>query len=56
MDRIPDVDPLETREWLDALAGVIEVEGSPRAEFLLAELMDEARRQGAPVHFSATTT
>ena len=30
-----DIDPVETREWLDSLDGVIEVEGQDRAAFLL---------------------
>ena len=35
MDEIRDVDPIETQEWIDAIEGVIEVEGSERAHFLL---------------------
>jgi pyruvate dehydrogenase E1 component len=31
----PDQDPQETREWLDALAAVIEEEGVERAHYLL---------------------
>ena len=29
MDCIPDIDPQETREWLEALDGVLEAEGRP---------------------------
>jgi pyruvate dehydrogenase E1 component len=50
-----DVDPAETREWLDSLDGVIEVEGQDRAAFLLDELLDRARRRGTPVPYSAAT-
>jgi len=50
-----DVDPQETREWLDALAGVLAAEGPDRAHFLIENLIDESRRAGAHVPFSATT-
>ena len=55
MDRVPDNDPVETREWRDALDSVVAFEGADRAHFLLRELMDEARRKGAPVPYSANT-
>ena len=50
-----DGDPLETREWIDALAGVLEHEGPDRAQFLIEQLIGEARREGAYVPFSANT-
>jgi pyruvate dehydrogenase E1 component len=50
-----DLDPVETREWLDSLDGVIEVEGPQRAHYLLEKLIGGARRRGAPVSYSATT-
>ena len=52
---IRDTDPTETREWRDALGSVLAFDGSARAEFLLGELVDEARRKGAPVPYSANT-
>ena len=55
MDRIPDIDPQETREWLEALAGVLEAEGPDRAHFLIEQLIDKARRSGAYLPFSANT-
>ena len=50
-----DLDPAETREWLDSLDAVLEFDGPDRASFLLDELMEEARRNGAPVPYSANT-
>ncbi|HEX4896468.1 MAG TPA: pyruvate dehydrogenase (acetyl-transferring), homodimeric type [Solimonas sp.] len=50
-----DLDPLETREWLDALAAVLEREGPARAHFLLERLTEQARRRGAFIPFSANT-
>src|SRR3989338_4204923 len=41
-----DVDPQETQEWKDALDSVLAFEGAPRAEFLLSQLMDYARKRG----------
>src|SRR6187399_3628880 len=55
MDRIPDIDPQETREWLDALDSVLEAEGPDRAHFLIEQLIDKARRSGAYLPFSANT-
>ena len=52
---IPDLDPQETREWLDALDGVLAVEGPDRAHFLIEQLIDKARRSGAYLPFSANT-
>ena len=50
-----DLDPAETREWLDSLDAVLEFDGPDRAYFLLDELIEEARRNGAPVPYSANT-
>jgi pyruvate dehydrogenase E1 component len=55
MDMQKDVDPQETREWVDALAAVLEVEGPDRAHFLIEQLIDTARRSGAYMPFSANT-
>src|SRR5258705_2773142 len=55
MDRLDDIDPQETREWLDALDGVLAAEGPDRAHFLIEQLIDKARRSGAYLPFSANT-
>ena len=55
MDNIPDLDPQETQEWLDALDGVLAAEGPDRAHFLIEALIDKARRSGAYLPFSANT-
>ncbi len=52
---LEDLDPAETREWVDALDSVMAFEGADRAFFLLDEVIEEARRKGAPVPYSATT-
>jgi pyruvate dehydrogenase E1 component len=50
-----DPDSQETREWLEALAAVIQSEGNERAHFLLEQLIHEARQAGIDMPFSATT-
>ena len=49
------LDPIETREWTDALASVVEYEGSAYAEQLLAEVLAAARRRRVRVLYSAST-
>lgn len=36
-----DIDPIETQEWLDALASVVRHEGPDRAQYLLKQLSNE---------------
>ncbi len=50
-----DTDEQETREWLDALDAVIEQEGPERAHYLIARLVDQARRSGINLPYRATT-
>ena len=50
-----DLDPLETAEWLDALKAVVAVRGPERANFLLGQLLEEARRDGLFIPQTLTT-
>ena len=50
-----DQDPQETREWLDALEGILNTEGPERAHFLLEQLIEKARRSGAFLPYTANT-
>ena len=50
-----DADNQETREWMDALAAVIEQEGPERAHFLLEQLLEHAREHSIDMPFSANT-
>src|SRR5476651_1825272 len=45
----PDIDPLETREWIDALDALIASEGAERATFLLRRLLQHARTRRVPL-------
>jgi pyruvate dehydrogenase E1 component len=55
MDMKPDVDPQETREWIEAIDAVLENEGPERAHYLIEQVIDQSRRRGAYVPFSANT-
>ena len=50
-----DIDPQETREWLEALESILEREGVDRAHFILEQLIAKARKSGAYLPYSATT-
>jgi pyruvate dehydrogenase E1 component len=50
-----DPDSQETKEWLDALAAVLEQEGPERAQYLMERLIDLARQSGSDIPFSANT-
>ncbi len=50
-----DVDPVETREWLDAIEDVIDRDGAERAHFLLDSSVAAARSRGVNLPFGATT-
>ncbi len=50
-----DVDPVETREWLDALEAVLQTAGEERARFLLTQLKNTANRHDVHVTFTANT-
>ena len=54
-DGTPDLDPIESQEWQDAVADVIERDGPDRAHFLLDKAVQQARAGGAMLPFSATT-
>lgn len=50
-----DIDPQETREWLDALDSILEREGVERGHFILEQLIARARKSGAYLPYSANT-
>lgn len=43
--QLPDIDPDETREWLESLDTVIKTEGRTRARYLMLRLLERAREQ-----------
>ena len=44
-----DLDPVETKEWLDAFDAIVENEGAERATFILRKLLDHARMVRVPM-------
>ena len=52
---VNDQDPIETKEWLDALQGVITHEGVDRAAYLIDEQISYARVNGVVQPFHAET-
>jgi pyruvate dehydrogenase E1 component len=50
-----DIDPAETREWIEALQAVLEQDGSERAHFLIEQMVAVTRHSGFDIPFSANT-
>ena len=50
-----DEDPVETREWLDALESIIENEGVDRAKYVLERLAERASRDGTLLPYAINT-
>jgi len=55
ISRFDDIDPTETREWLESIDSVLGQHGPDRAHFLLNQMIDFARRSGAYLPYSGTT-
>jgi pyruvate dehydrogenase E1 component len=53
--KIDDLDPTETREWLESIDSVLKSQGPERAHFLLERLIDHTRRSGAYLPFKPNT-
>ncbi|HWQ53914.1 MAG TPA: pyruvate dehydrogenase (acetyl-transferring), homodimeric type [Bryobacteraceae bacterium] len=53
-ERVVDLDPQETSEWLEALDQVLDEEGPDRAAFLVEKLTQRAQQNGAelPIHLN----
>ena len=41
--QLPDIDPDETRDWLESLDGLLEEKGRHRARFIMLKLLAQAR-------------
>ncbi|MCT8467252.1 pyruvate dehydrogenase (acetyl-transferring), homodimeric type [Chromohalobacter canadensis] len=46
VSNIVDADPIETREWLDALSSLTHCEGQDRARFMIHRLLEAADKSG----------
>src|ERR1700722_8570193 len=54
-ERMADLNPRETAEWLEALDQIVEESGSDRVNFLLDKLTERARDNGVDVPIRSTT-
>jgi hypothetical protein len=50
-----DLDPAETRDWLESIDSVLRIHGPERAHFLLDRLIDHTRRSGGYLPYSPNT-
>ena len=55
VSKFDDLDPQETREWLESIDSVLKTHGAERAHFLLERLIDYTRRSGAYLPFKPNT-
>jgi pyruvate dehydrogenase E1 component len=55
ISRFDDLDPTETREWLESIDSVLATQGPERAHFLLNQMIDFARRSGAYLPYAPNT-
>ena len=42
-----DIDPVETKEWLDSIDAVLKKDGTDRAHYILKKLIGEAYKEGS---------
>ena len=50
-----DIDPQETKEWLESLSAVVHSEGPERAHFLIKQLIDQAYKEGSNIPYTQNT-
>ena len=53
--KLEDVDPVETREWIESIDTVLKSQGAERAHYLLEQLIEYTRRSGAYLPFRPNT-
>ncbi|MCB4207340.1 pyruvate dehydrogenase (acetyl-transferring), homodimeric type [Arthrobacter sp. UM1] len=53
--QLPDSDPQETAEWIESLDGLIESEGTERAQFIMRSLLQRAGARSVGVPMVTTT-
>ncbi len=55
LKKLDDIDPVETKEWVESLKAVLDTDDNERAHFLLEQLLSTARQAGLDIPFSANT-
>jgi len=55
LSQVPDIDPAETDEWVEALDGLIDDRGGPRARYIMLNLLKRARERNVAIPSTLTT-
>ena len=55
LSQVPDIDPVETGEWVESLDGLIDEKGGPRARYVLLNLLKRARERNVAIPTSLNT-
>ncbi|PJI93418.1 pyruvate dehydrogenase (acetyl-transferring), homodimeric type [Luteimicrobium subarcticum] len=55
LSQVPDIDPAETDEWVEALDGLIDDRGGPRARYVMLNLLKRARERNVAIPTSVNT-
>ena len=50
-----DIDPTETKEWMESLSAVLEKDGKQRAQYLIKKLIDHSYKEGSDLVLSRNT-
>ena len=50
-----DIDPIETKEWMESLSAVLEKDGKQRAQFLIKQLIEHSYKEGSDLVLSRNT-
>ena len=50
-----DIDPVETKEWMESLSAVLEKDGKHRAQFLIKQLIEHSYKEGSDLVLSRNT-
>ncbi|MCX8682543.1 pyruvate dehydrogenase (acetyl-transferring), homodimeric type [Gilliamella sp. B2889] len=51
-----DIDPVETKDWLESLDSIIREEGVERAQYIIEQIVNKARDGGVPLLFGSSTS
>ena len=54
-DNKEDIDPIETKEWLESLSAVLANDGKNRAQFLIKQLIEHSYKKGSDLILSRNT-
>ena len=50
-----DIDPSETKEWLESLSSILKIDGKERAQYIIRQLIEHSYREGSGLVMSRNT-